>query len=167
MPPPILDFLTLRTFSSVWYWIAVAVVWATVSQRPMGVPYDMVWRAQRKATGARAALDAVARGLAHRLVSGMSRGGPFVVAFGSAVLTALLLLAFVYGLEFAQGLLLIVLPVALVGALSIRTARQIDRGGDPVRHLRRLRSGTHAIAFVALFVTAFWGVYVNLVVPVL
>ena len=167
MPPPILDFLNLRTFSSVWYWIAVAVVWGFVSHRPMGVPFDLVWRARRGGGEDSAALDAVAKALARRLVTGMARGGALVVALVSAVLTMLLLLAAVYGVEFAQGLVLILLPLALVGVLSIRAARRIDGGGDPVRHLRRLRAGTQAIAFVALFVTAFWGVYVNLMVSVL
>lgn len=164
---PILEFLNLRTFSSVWYWIAVAVVWTMASHRPMGVPYDMVWSARRGDGSDRAALDAVATTLARRLVTAMARGGVLVVALVSAALTALLLLAAVYGLEFAQGLVLILVPLALVGLLSFRTARRIDGGDDPIRHLRRLRAGIHAIALVALFVTAFWGVYVNLVASVL
>ncbi len=164
---PIFDFLSLRTFSSVWYWIAVAAVWATASHRPLGVPYDMVWRARKDEGEARATLDAIARGFAGRLVGGITRGGAVAAGLASALLSALAILAFVYGLEFAQGLLLIVLPLSLVAVLNFQTARQIDRGGDPVRHLRRLRAATHAVAFVALFVTAFWGMYVNLAVSVL
>lgn len=167
MPIPILDFLSLRTFSSIWYWIAVATVWSMASYRPMGVPYDMVWRARRNDGEARAALDAAARAFAGRLVGGTAAGGTVLVALVSAVLSALLMLAVFYGLEFAQGLLLIFLPLTLVGALSVQTARRIEAGGEPVRHLRRLRAATHAIAFVALFVTAFWGMYVNLVLSVL
>jgi hypothetical protein len=166
MPLQLLDFLSLRTFSSVWYWIAVAVVWASVSQRPMGVPYDLVWRA-RRGGDAEAALGAVARVLARRLAGGMDTGGAVVVAVVSSVLSMLALLAFFYGLEFAQGLLLILLPLALVAVLNVRTARRIDGGEDPVRHLRRLRVGTQAVGIVALFLTAFWGMYVNLFASVL
>lgn len=160
MPLPVLEFLSLRTFTSVWYWIAVAVVWALVSHRPLGVPYDMVWRA-RQDSAARARLDTVARALAGHVASSMTAGGTVVVALVSAVLSALLLLALFYEIEFAQGLLLIALPLAFVGVLNLRAARSIDAGADPIRHLRRLRASTHAVAVVALFVTALWGMYVN------
>ena len=165
--PPVLEFLNLRTFSSVWYWIAVGVVWAVVSHRPMGVPYDMVWRARQRDSEARAALDAVARTLARRQVRTMARAGTVVVAIYSATLTTLLLLAVVYRLELAQGALLLALPLSLVGWLGHLTARSIDRGGDSVRHLRRLRIATNGVGLIALFVTAFWGMYVNLMVSVL
>jgi hypothetical protein len=162
-----LEFLSFRTFSSVWYWITVAIIWAAVGHRPMGVPFDMVWRARRDGAEAQSALAAVAGALAKRLVVIMARGGVLVVAFASALLTALLVLSMIYGLELAQGVLLIVMPLFFVSWLSIRTARTINAGGDPERHLRRLRTATQGVGILSLFVTAFWGMYVNFMSSVL
>lgn len=167
MLPPALDVISVRTFSSVWYWIAVAAVWSLASHRPMGVPYDMVWRARREGSRARCELDAVAQALARRLVEGVESGGVIPAALVSAALTALVLMALLYGVELAQGMMLLALPLAVTAWLTLLAARAIAAGGDAVRHLRRLRGSIHAIALVALFVTAFWGMYVNLAAPAL
>lgn len=112
-------------------------------------------------------LGAVSRALARRQIVAIARSGVAGVALSSAVLTTLVLLAVVYRVELAQGTLLLALPLTVVAWLGHRTARVIDRGGDPVRHLRRLRVAVNAIGLISLFVTAFWGMYVNLVVSVL
>lgn len=165
--PDVLELLNLHTFSSVWYWIAVGVTWSVVSHRPMGVPYDMVWRASQRGGEAQETLDVVARALARRQAAAMDRAGAAIVGIASAVLSALLLLAVAYRLELAQGALLLAVPLSLVAGFGHATARAIDRGGEPVRHLRRLRLATNAIGVIALSVTAFWGMYVNLVTSVL
>ncbi len=164
--PPILEFLSLRTFSSVWYWIAVATIWAFVSHRPMGIPYDMVSRGAAD-WSARMELDTVAKALARRILRGLETGGAFLVGLLSTLLSAVGLLAILYGLELAQGLLLLALPLILVGWFTTRTARAIASGGDAARHLRRLRLTTNAVAVVALFATSVWGMYVNFAVSVL
>ncbi len=164
--PTILEFLSLRTFSSIWYWIAVALIWAFLSHRPMGIPYDMVTRCATDRP-ASVELQAMSRALARRIRRGVETGGTLLVGIMSGVLSALLLLAFFYGLELAQGLLLIALPVTLVGWLTVRTARAIDAGGEPARHLKRLRLTTNAVALLALFATSVWGMYVNFVTAVL
>lgn len=167
MDTTFIEFLSLRTFSSVWYWIAVAFVWISVTNRPMGIPYDMVWRAERQGDAARTALDAVAGALARRLVAATGHGAMVGVGIISAVLTLLLILALSYGSELAQGCILVAGPMTVVTWLNLRTARAIVRGDDPVRRLRRLRAIISVIAVLTLFVTAFWGMYVNLMSAVL
>ena len=40
--------IDLRSFSSVWYWIMLAVLWSSISHYVLGVPYDMITRARRQ-----------------------------------------------------------------------------------------------------------------------
>lgn len=166
MDTTFLEFLSLRTFSSIWYWIAVAFVWISVTNRPMGIPYDMVWRAGRQ-EGAEAALDAVAGAFAARLVAATGRGAAVGVGFVSAALTLLLILALSHGSELAQGALLVAGPMTFVAWLNLRTARAIVGGASAGPSLRRLRAATNVVAVLTLFATAFWGMYVNLMSAVL
>ncbi|MDO7630423.1 MAG: component of SufBCD complex, partial [Loktanella sp.] len=51
----ILQVIDLRSFSSLWYWLFIAIAWSTVSHWVLGVPYDMVQRAKRQ--GGQAEID--------------------------------------------------------------------------------------------------------------
>lgn len=82
------------------------------------------------------------------------------------MLTSLVLLGFVYAIEFAQALLLLGFPMSLVGLLSLSTARLIrieGSTGDVLqRRLMRHRLYTQIIGMFSIFVTALWGMYQNL-----
>ncbi|MGJ8597444.1 MAG: hypothetical protein ACSHW3_16395, partial [Sulfitobacter sp.] len=41
------ELIDMRSFSNLWFWIVLAVVWSTTSHYGLGVPYDMVLRAKR------------------------------------------------------------------------------------------------------------------------
>ena len=41
----IFELIDMRSFSNLWYWIALAVMWSTASHWVLGVPWDMVIRA--------------------------------------------------------------------------------------------------------------------------
>ena len=77
-------------------------------------------------------------------------------------------MAFVYGVEFAQAIVLLLLPLTILGALSIRAARRIHdqtlRGADLIKCLLRHRFATQLIGVAAIFVTAMFGMYQNLAV---
>ncbi|MGA1234851.1 MAG: hypothetical protein ACO3VR_13085 [Lutimaribacter sp.] len=45
------------SFSSVWYWIALAVMWSTAAHWVLGIPFDMVSRARAAGGAAQAELD--------------------------------------------------------------------------------------------------------------
>ena len=74
-------------------------------------------------------------------------------------------------LEFAQALLLLVLPMCFVGALSLRTARKIRESGDLgpplIKRLMMHRFMTQLIGVVSIFVTAMYGMYKNLYIGVI
>ncbi|RVT84007.1 component of SufBCD complex [Rhodobacteraceae bacterium CCMM004] len=162
----VFELIDMRSFSNLWYWIALAAVWSSASHWILGVPYDMVARAARHGGRLEADLEALVRINVGRRLYIARVAGTGLVSFGFMVHTGLLILGFWYGVEFAQAVLLIALPMTLVTAISLRVAERIERKapeGDALRaELSRLRLAIQAIGIVSIFVTALWGMYRNL-----
>lgn len=162
----VFELIDMRSFSNLWYWLGLAVIWSTASHWVLGVPYDMVQRARRYGGQAEVDLDDLVRINCNRLLYISRVSGLWLLAIGCAVITALLILGFWYDIEFAQALLLLVFPLSLVGLLSVSTARMIaDEGASGEllrRRLARHRIYTQIIGMVSVFVTAMWGMYQNL-----
>jgi len=162
----VFEVIDMRSFSNLWYWMAVAVVWSTASHYGLGVPYDLVSRARRQGGEASADLETMVEINVRRLMNIQTMAGLWLVGFAAFVLTALALMAFLYDFEFAQAVLLIVAPMTLVGILTMATARRIAAGrvdrADLVRTLTRHRFAVQGIGVVAIMVTTMWGMWQNL-----
>lgn len=163
----IFELIDMRSFSNLWYWIGLAVLWSTVSHWVVGVPYDSILRARRqKPDSAMSDLQDLVRVNVKRVLYIAEVSGAWIALFASAVLTALALMAFYYKVEFAQALFLLVMPMSLVALLTLRTARRIateESVGDMLlRRLLRHRFATQAIGLMSIFVTAMFGMYKNL-----
>ena len=167
----VFELIDMRSFSNLWYWIALAVVWATASHRVLGVPYDMVLRARRAGGQAEADLDDIARVQVNRLLYIASVSGIWILGVTSFLLTCLAVLAVWYRIEFAQALLLMVVPMSGVGLLGLSRARHIDAqcltGKELQVQLMRQRIVTQVIGTISIFVTALWGMYQNSTIGVL
>jgi hypothetical protein len=164
----ITEVIDLRSFSNLWYWIALAVVWSTASHWVLGVPYDMVQRARRRGDQAMTDLEDIVRINVNRLLLIGTVSGIWLVGIGSAVLTMLAIVGFVYRVEFAQAVFLIAFPMSFVGLLSVSTASLIaaegSRGVLLSQRLLRHRFWVQLIGMLAIFVTAMWGMYKNVYV---
>jgi hypothetical protein len=163
----VFEVIDMRSFSNLWYWIALAVLWSSVSQWVLGVPFDMILRARRQKTGeAVVDLQDMVRVNVNRILYIAEVSGVWLMLFGSAVFTALGIMAFGYQLEFAQALFLLASPMIFLGFLSVRTARRIRTSGaagaDLVKRLMRHRLATQMVGVVAIFVTAMFGMWQNL-----
>lgn len=160
------ELIDMRSFSNLWFWIVLAVVWSTTSHYGLGVPFDMVLRAKRHGGQSAVDLEDLVRINTNRLLFITQMSGLWIAGFGCFFLTMLTLLGFVYGNEFAQALFLLALPLSLVGLLSVATARRIQaeeaRGAQLYKRLTRHRLYTQIIGMVAIFVTALWGMFQNL-----
>lgn len=160
------EVIDMRSFSNLWYWIAIAVTWSTVSHWVLGVPFDLLQRARRTGGQADDDFETLVRINVNRLEYIRSVSGVWLVVFGSMLLSTLAILGFAYQLEFAQAVFLIVFPLAIVALLSFRTAalivRHADTGEALKRRMIRHRTATQAVGMAALFVTAFWGMWQNL-----
>lgn len=162
------EVIDFGSFSTLWYWIVLAVVWSTASHWVLGVPFDMVVRARRQGGAALADLELLVRINVNRLLFISRESGFWLAGIATFWLTALAVLAFWYDVEFAQALFFMVLPLTVVGLLSLAAASRIEAeapGGDALcRLLLRQRTWTQAIGMVSIFVTAIYGMYQNLAI---
>ncbi|MGL6209178.1 MAG: component of SufBCD complex [Paracoccaceae bacterium] len=162
----IFELIDLRSFSNLWYWIGLAVLWSSASHWVIGVPFDMISRARREGGEALADLETMVRINTTRTLFIARTAGLMLVAVLCFVITTLGILAVWYGIEFAQAVLLMLVPVSILGALTLRTAHLIAAGentGDALfRRLGRHRLSTQVLGMVAIFVTAMFGMYQNI-----
>lgn len=158
----------MRSFSNLWYWIGLAVLWSTASHWVLGIPYDLVLRARRMGGEVEQDMIAMLAASCRRLIHIGEVLGVWVLGGTCAVLSALVVLGFWYEVEFAQAVFLLLFPLSIVGAFSVRAARRLIRQSegtaDVYRRLARHRTLTRMIGFASIFVTAMWGMYQNLAV---
>lgn len=161
----------MRSFSNLWFWIALAVVWSSASHWVLGVPFDLVQRARRIEGQAMTDLEDLTRINVNRLLYISRVSGLWLMGFSCFLLTSLAILGFVYGVEFAQAVFLLGFPMSMVGLLNLSTARLIEteeaRGEVLCKRLTRCRLYTQMIGTVSIFVTALWGMFQNLSIGVL
>ena len=160
------EVIDLRSFSNLWYWIVLAIMWSTLSHWVLGVPYHMVQRARGGDEAAEADLRALTEINTRRILDFVEISGAAMVGSSAFVLTSLMVLGWGYGVEFAQALVLLVLPLILVAAMTMRTARVLHETGFENLHnrLRNHRFAVQALGICFIFVTAFWGMYTNVTV---
>lgn len=157
----------MRSFSNLWYWIGLAVLWSSVSHRVLGVPHDMILRARREKEGeAMEDLHAIVRVHVNRIIYVADVSGSWLFLLGSTILTILALTAFLYDVEISQAIFLMLMPLAIVALMTAWTARKIRKNGDRnqklIRRLNRHRLFTQLVGVAAIFITAMFGMYKNL-----
>lgn len=165
----IFEVIDMRSFSNLWYWIGLAVLWSSVSHWILGVPFDMILRARRgKGETAMHDLEDMTRVNVNRILFISEVSGTMIALIGSTVLTVLAITGFAYRVEFAQAVFLLIFPMSFLALLAVRTAKIIRQkkvaGPDLVRRLLRHRMATQMIGVVSIFVTAMYGMYMNLYV---
>ena len=164
----VFELIDMRSFSNLWYWIALAVLWSTATHWVLGVPYDMVLRADRQGGQAEVDLSDLVRINTSRILYVFDRSGSWMIALTMATLTMLVMMGFYYRMEFAQAVFFLFCPMAIIGALSIHTGRRIRRTSAQGAALRRViyrhRLITQIIGVISIFVTSVWGMAQNLLV---
>ncbi|MGX9855532.1 component of SufBCD complex [Limimaricola variabilis] len=172
MTPPVtltqtlFEVIDMRSFSNLWFWIMLALIWSGASHRVLGVPFDMVARARRFGGQSERDLVDLVRINVNRLLHVGHVAGSWLIGVVAFILSSLLLLGFWYGIEFAQAVALLALPLSVVGAMSFATARRIARERPEAellcKRLARHRFWVQLIGMVSIFVTAMFGMYQNL-----
>lgn len=167
----IFELIDMRSFSNLWYWIVLAVLWSTASHWVLGVPFDMISRAKRQGGQAQDDLETMVRIYTGRLLFIVRTATSWLVAIWAFTLTLLVLMGFVYDIEFAQALLFLYAPFSILMMLSVRTSLLIeageDRGAVLHRRLLRHRISTQVLGMVSIFVTSLFGMYQNMQIGVL
>lgn len=163
----IFQTISMRSFSSIWYWLVVIGLWMWTAQRVLGVPLDLIMHVHRHPED-----DHAARDLNDLLRVNARRMGkmPGVLNVGVAafLLSAIVALA-VAGLETAQAVACIAVPMAAVVLLRIRLARRVLDMGTiaATKALIWHRMFVQMIAMVSIFSTSVWGMFRNLGLAVL
>ena len=167
----VLDVIDMRSFSNLWYWIALAVLWSSTSHWVIGVPYDMIIRGRRQGGQAQQDVEDIVRINVTRLLSLMRSGAVWIVALGCFWMTILAVLAFYYDVEFAQAVFFLMAPMTVVIWLTLRACHQIEAGESAGAALhRRLtihRRLVQVVGMIAIFVTALYGMWHNLSASIL
>jgi hypothetical protein len=167
----IFEVIDMRSFSNLWYWIALAVLWSSTSHWVLGVPFDLIQRARRQGGQAEADVEVMVA-INVRRILGISRtaAGP-IFATSGFMLTSLAIMALWYQVEFAQAVLFLFAPMILVGWLSLRTALKIEGGentGAPMyRRLLMHRRLVQVVGMISIFFTSMYGMYQNLNISIL
>ncbi len=170
----VFELIDMRSFSNLWFWIALAVMWSSTSHWVLGVPWDTVMRARKEKDEdgeARQDLTALVRINANRILHIANQSGLLITGFVCFALTVMFLTGFVFGKEFGQALFLLGFPLSLVAVLSVRTARGL-RAEQPVgealfKRLHTHRLSTQVIGMISIFITAIWGMLQNMNASVL
>lgn len=161
----------MRSFSNLWFWIALAVLWSSASHWVLGVPYDLIQRAKRHGGQHAEDLNDMVRINVNRLLYIANTAGLWIVGTTTFFVSVLLVLGFFYKMQFAQALACLVVPMCLVSSLSVRAARKIEAGDNtgPALHRRlsRQRMATQAIGMFSIFFTSMWGMWQNINLGVL
>ncbi len=164
----IFELIDMRSFSNLWYWIALAVLWSSASHWVLGVPFDMITRAKRQGGDALVDLQDIVRVNVNRLLYIGRTSGLWLIGITCFMMTMLVILGFIYDMEFAQAVLFLFVPMTFVGMLSLRTARLIEmetaNGTGPGLHRRlmRHRMAVQAIGMVSIFCTSLFGMWQNM-----
>lgn len=167
----IFEVIDMRSFSNLWYWIMLAVIWSSTSHWVLGVPHDMFIRARRQGGQAAEDYETMLQINIRRLLYIARTSGVWAVAFVSFFLAALGSLGFYYDFEIAQGIFCFAAPLTLVGILSLRTAFRIEASGATgpalYRMVSRHRFATQGVGMLAIFMTGMYGMWQNLSIGVL
>lgn len=165
------EVIDMRSFSNLWYWIGLAVFWSTASRYVVGVPIELAQRARRAGGSIMQDFEDLARIQTNRILDFVEVSGMISTVIVSTALTCLVLLGFVYDVEFCQAVFLMAAPMTVVGLFNLGAAKRIKSenpdGETLYKILRNQRYKTQALGVVSIFVTAMWGMYQNIVSGVL
>lgn len=163
----VFELIDMRSFSNLWYWIALAVTWSSASHWVLGVPWDMAIRARKARRGeVMRDFEDMVRINTNRILYVARESGLVLAGLIAFAVTSVALLGFVYDSEFAQAIFLLGFPLLLVVMLSVRTAHAIQdqalAGEALVKRIQRHRLHIQLIGMASIFVTAMWGMYQNM-----
>ncbi|MCH2164254.1 MAG: component of SufBCD complex [Marinovum sp.] len=167
----VFELIDMRSFSNLWYWIALAVMWSTASHYVLGIPFDMVARARKHGGQTMVDLEALSRINVNRLLYIGNVAGVWLIALFSAVLSGFFTAGFLYEIEFAQATFFLLFPLALIWLLTLNSATIIhekDLMGEALcRKFTRHRFIIQVLGVVFIFITSIWGMYQNYAIGVL
>jgi hypothetical protein len=160
------DFYTevigTRSFTSVWYWIVFAVVWGRATHWTLGVPYEDARLARKLGGEFQRDFEILLELHIRKTLRVFNEHGALLVALATFSLAMFGTLGFGFNLHFMQAGFLLVFPMALVNALTIKLAYRLAAdppdSGQLYRIYVRHRRVKQLIGAISILITSFWGV---------
>ena len=181
----LLDVLDTRSFSSMWYWLLLTLLWTWVGRGALGIPSELVATVRRRARGD--GTPAASGGPAPEsllLLDWLSlvlprwriapRDGMILLAAATFLLTLLAGLGFGYGRQTGQALFLLLAPLALLLGLRLRLAARLAEvlttaetgratpdaaASQAARLIGAHMRATMGLSILAVGSAALWGTY--------
>ncbi len=160
MPLTPAQLLDVAAFSSIWYWLLLALIWTRLMHAPFGVPAELIRAAAAGNAAAAKDLEMLSAWELRQHRAMATTLGPWRAAAWGFSLSALAILALGYRIELAEALLLVAFPMALLRWRVGRTARALATAAGPDGRRQahqRLRWQAQVIGITAVFVSAVWG----------
>lgn len=152
-----------NSFSSIWFWLLVAITWSSASHWVLGVPFDLVQRAYREGGALEERVHMLLRINVARMENIQKIAGTIMIGFTSFMLTVFAVLGFFYWIEFFQAMFLLTFPLMIVGMINLYMAHRLDEelptGKELFKMFRRTRLLIMFIGMLSIFVTSLWGMY--------
>ena len=152
--------ISFESFSSIWFWFITSIAWSVTCHITLGVPYDLLTRAERQGGQSAEDVDQIVRIQARRLRGYF--GGSTSRIVGVMVLTFVLAILGTFGIyysyELAMAIFVLIVPLIIVQILTVRLAFRLDReplSGAPLRAvLLRRRFWNQIIGLISIMAIA-------------
>lgn len=132
-----LDFLDLKSFWSIWFWIFSVVTWSMSSHWTLGVPYDMIIRADRQGGEFAKHCDSMIEANIFRMIYYFDLAGLYLMAFVAFALSAIATMGFVLGVEIFIAIFVLAFPVTIISGFSVKFSYRARREGWQGKLLRK------------------------------
>jgi len=158
-----------RSFASIWYWIMLALVWTRTTHWTVGVPFDDAQLAHKQGGQAQTDFETMIEINVRKTINMFDSHNVFFTGLAAFLLATIFMLGFWFKIQFMQAGFLLLFPLAVVGALSLRLVHKWHEQplfGDDLYHSYLLhRRIKQLIGANAMLFTAFWGVSQTLFSP--
>jgi hypothetical protein len=182
----LIGLLGSRSFSTIWFWLVLIGMWSVAGRSVLGIPTEVLARARASLAGDDAQGPAVIT-----LLDWLSlilprwqlrpREGAAFLGVTSFLMTSLAVLGFVFWLEMAQALTLLLLPFWVLFWMRVRLARRLvplvhaaqegrapvsQAAGNAARAMVWHKRFVTILSMIAVAVTALWGALWTVLHPV-
>ncbi|MFC0199128.1 hypothetical protein [Paracoccus rhizosphaerae] len=173
----LIGLLDSRSFMTIWYWLTLIGMWSATGRSVLGVPSEVLARA--RAARAKGDIDGPA---VIALLDWLSlvlprwqlgpREGVVFLGVTSFLMSSMTVLGFVFWLELAQALVLLLFPFWLLFWMRTRLARRLmpviegaqddrlslaEAGAECARKMAWHRTLVTMLSIAAVAVTVLWG----------
>ncbi len=131
------DFLDLKSFWSIWYWLMTVVAWSLTSHWTLGVPFDLIVLADKEEDRFAEQCDILAQINVDRIIYYFDKGGIFFVGFAAFFLSTIGTMGFFLGSELFAALFMLIAPLMIVGGFTVKFAYRVRNEGWVGDELRR------------------------------